>query len=227
MIKKTMITFSALAVVGSVALADDHHKKMEAHHKEMVAKMENIFKKQDLNRDGVVSHAEMTKKVEEAFLALDKNKDKMVDYNELPEKMEELAALLHGKEEAKLRAEMRQKMKDMHSQKVKKHQDMKKPDDKNGEGMKRHKVMKHREMKMPENRIDFIKFLDRNKDEKISMDEFMQPAIRRFKRADINGDGGITFDEMKQGMDNHMKRHMKVKERREKREERKLKRVRE
>lgn len=134
----------------------------------------------DQNKDGKVSHAEVMAKAKKDFAEFDKNNDGMIVLDELPMEM----PLREGHER------FLKKIKERHEQKVEK-------GDRHGMGRMSPEDM---EEKMRPTRMKFMARLDDNGDERLDLDEFAQPGIRRFKHADVNGDGTVTREEMEQTM---------------------------
>ena len=65
------------------------------------------------------------------------------------------------------------------------------------------------EVKRKPTRMRFMARLDNDGDELLSVDEFTAPMIKRFKRADADGDGAVTqaeFDEAKETMRRRFRR---------------------
>jgi Ca2+-binding EF-hand superfamily protein len=135
-----------------------------------------MFENLDTNKDGAVSHAEMMAKTKSDFAEFDKNNDGVILFDELPKEM----PLREGQER------FMKKIKERHEKKAE-----------NGKrrGMGR---MSPEEMenKMRPTRIKFMARLDTNGDERLDVDEFSKRSIRRFKKADANGDGTVTREEM-------------------------------
>ena len=124
------------------------------------------FEDADKNSDGIVSHDEMLASVQAKFSEFDKNGDGYIELAELPK---EMPVPEHMKERIeKRKAEMSDEQKERFEKK-----------------------MENREKRKP-SRIDFVARMDRDGDEKISLEEFSKRAVQHFKRADQNGDGEVS-----------------------------------
>lgn len=130
------------------------------------------FKALDGNRDGVVTHEEMMAEVHKKFGEFDKNRDGFLELSELPEQMpvpEKVAKRMEKRMEkmAKRHPEAAEEMKERMEDRFNRRR----------------------------TRINFIAKLDRDGDEKVSVEEFVSRKIKRFKKVDGNGDGSVTLAE--------------------------------
>jgi len=152
------------------------------------------FTEADSNKDGVVTHAEMMLQVEKKFNEFDKNRDGYLVLQELPKIMPI--------------AEHKKERMEKHKEKMK--QRMAKRDHKMPEGMSAEMENHFGERGKP-TRLRFVAKLDRDGDERVSLEEFTRKAARKFKRGDVNGDGSITLAELEKAKKHHMKKRFKEK----------------
>lgn len=151
--------------------------------------IEKRFKVADGNGDGVVTHEEMMAAVHKKFGKFDKNRDGYLELVELPKEM----PVPDGMEQR-----MKKRLKAM----TKKHPEL-------SAEMKEH--IEER-FKRKHRRLNFVAKLDYDGDERVSVGEFAKRQIKRFKKADQNGDGNVTLAEAKdvsKQMMRHMHRKMK------------------
>ncbi|MCJ9429196.1 EF-hand domain-containing protein [Kordiimonas marina] len=149
---------------------------------------ENIFKLMDTNNDGVITHDELMAHVQAKFASFDKNKDGFLVLDELPKEMPMPQGMKRGK-------------KRFHKgDRPSPCQDGDCPMGAEGRPP----------MKAP-TRMQFMARFDRNGDEKVSLEEFAEPAVRHFKRMDLNGDGKVTKDEAQEA---HKERFRKMRDHR-------------
>lgn len=140
------------------------------------------FQSADTNGDGTVTHQEMMAKVTERFGDFDKNGDGFLELNELPKNM----PMPEGLE-----------------QRVKKR--MEKMAKRNPEMSNEMKELMKERFSHRSRRMNFVAKLDRDGDERVSVDEFASRKIRQFKRADQNGDGNVTMAEVKDTLKDRMR----------------------
>ena len=138
-------------------------------------KPRGMFDQLDQDKNGIVSHAELMNEVRKNFAEFDRNGNGVIVLDELPEQMPLRGRGQHTLEKMKERFE--------------KHAE--KRGDKRGPRVSPEEI----EDRMRQSRIQFMAHLDRDENEQLDMTEFAAPMIKRFKRADINGDGSITADE--------------------------------
>ncbi|WP_262690478.1 EF-hand domain-containing protein [Kordiimonas aestuarii] len=130
------------------------------------------FKEADTNSNGVVTHDEMLSAVKVKFDQFDKDGDGYLTLSELPKEM----PVPEGMEKR-----MEKHLERMAKRAEKAGRDF---DEDQFEG--RYKPT----------RMRFIVKLDRDNDERVSLEEFSSRAVHMFKRADENGDGEVTRTEM-------------------------------
>ncbi|MEX0300696.1 MAG: hypothetical protein AB3N28_16595, partial [Kordiimonas sp.] len=63
-------------------------------------------------------------------------------------------------------------------------------------------------------RLTYVARLDKDGDERVSVDEFAGRKIKRFKQADQNGDGSVTLQELEEASDKMRRHHRKMKQKR-------------
>lgn len=134
------------------------------------------FKEADTDGNGVITYEEMMATVKTKFAKFDKNGDGYLELAELPKEMP-------------IPEHMEKRMK-RHMER------MEERAEDNGHDFDSEKMGD----KWKPTRIKFIARHDRDGDEKVSVDEFASGAVRHFKRADVNGNGEVTKDEIKEAM---------------------------
>ena len=176
---KTILIAVFAGVLSPVAMSSPDNGM---HGKEMKEKMLERFNAADADKNGVITHAEMMAKVSEKFGEFDKNKDGFLELEELPKIMP-----------------MREKH--MRMKHMGKHHENADPEKmaKKKEKMKKRWAKKH-------TRIKFIAKLDKDGDERVSLEEFARKKVEHFKRGDENGDGSVTLAEM-EAAGKHMRHH--------------------
>ena len=127
------------------------------------------FEEADKDKNGTVTHEEMMAKVQEKFGEFDKNGDGFIELTELPKEMPI--------------PERMQKRIEEHKKRLAK------------EGKELSDAKKKKWEKRKPTRIKFIAKMDKNGDEKVSVEEFGKKMVKHFKRADANGDGSVTREE--------------------------------
>jgi len=157
------------------------------------------FQQIDLNGNGVVTHDELMQEARKHFAEFDLDGNGTVLLNELPEKMP-----LPPRAERRL-AKQKEKMQS-------REQSGERGEKKRGPRMS----PEDRAEKMRPTRLKFMARMDKNGDEQLSLEEFSAPMIKRFKRADVNGDGGVTTAELEQSLEQrrHKQRRQMKKKRR-------------
>lgn len=191
--KKTTVVsiaavLSATAALGTAAKEPNH---LPEH-------IQQRFIEADSNKDGVVTHAEMMLQVEKRFNVFDKNRDGYLVLQELPKIM---PIPEHKKERMK-----------KHKEKMK--QRMAGRGHEMPEGMPEAMPAEMEERfgaRGKPTRLRFVAKLDRDGDERVSLEEFARKAARKFKRGDVNGDGSITLAELEETKKHHMKKRFKEK----------------
>lgn len=141
-------------------------------------KMKDRFKEVDSNNNGVITHAEMMARVQTEFAKFDKNRDGYLTLSELPK---EMPIPEHMKDRLEKRAD---RMKERLEERA----------DRMGQDFDEEAFEDRLEQRKP-TRIRFMARLDRDGDERVSVDEFSRRAVRMFKHADLNGNGEVTKDE--------------------------------
>jgi len=184
----------AAALTASVS-AENH--RVNPDEKNM---MQDRFNTADTNNDGLVSHDEAMARVKAKFDGLDSNGSGFLELAELPKEMPV--------------PEHMQRRMDRHKAKMKSHMENHKGDDAG-------KMQKHMRQRMGEHdmrqgklsRLKFVAKLDRDGDEKVSMEEFSVRAIKRFKHHDLDGDGNVSLAEIEKASKHRMmkKRHKEEK----------------
>jgi Ca2+-binding EF-hand superfamily protein len=138
-------------------------------------KMDDRFKEMDKNSNGIVSHAEMMAQVQARFAKLDKDGDGYLTLAELPK---EMPVPEHVKERMEKRADrMQEKMKERA--------------ERAGREFDEEAFEDRFENRKP-TRLRFVARLDRDGDERVSLEEFSTKAVRLFKHADQDGNGELT-----------------------------------
>jgi len=155
-------------------------------------KIKDRFKKHDSNGDGIVSHQEMKAQVQAKFDEYDQNRDGFVELNELPVTMPVPSHKSERRE--RRRSKMQEKMAER------------------GHEMPE-KFAEHMEQHGKPTRIKFIAKLDRDGDERVSVEEYMRKAIKHFKHRDVNGDGNVTLEEIETARSHRMAKRLKNKQR--------------
>lgn len=188
--KKLPIAATLTCVLSASLLAQDNTPKGPREH------AAEVFKQLDVNNDQIVTHEEMMQEARRKFAAFDQNKNGVITLGELPEKMPLPPRAERRIAKMKDRAEARQQ---------------------DGEPRRgRHMSPEERAEKMRPTRIKFMARMDKNGDEQVSLEEFVVPMVKRFKRGDIDGDGEITAAEFEQSLKqrHHKRRDKSKKERR-------------
>lgn len=135
------------------------------------------FQEADANKDGLITHQEVMITVEKKFSEFDKNGDRYLELSELPKVMS-----FPGMAQKRLERRLEKRM-----DKIAEHSGREEAD-----------VRAHIEerIKKKRSRLVFVARLDRDGDERISVEEFASRKIRHFKKADKNGDGSVTLQEL-------------------------------
>ena len=148
-------------------------------------KIQERFQKSDTDQTGIISHDEMMRGASEKFQEFDQNKDGYIELSELPKVMpipkKRLERIEKKRQKRQERAEAQGR----------------EPDD-------------VRPIRQP-TRLKFVARMDKNNDERLSLEEFAAHAIKRFKKSDVNGDGDVTLEEARQAIEQkmHKRRHSK------------------
>lgn len=138
------------------------------------------FEEADKDNNGIITHEEMMAKVQERFEEFDKNGDGFIELAELPKEMPIPERMQKRMEEHKKRLAE--------------------------EGKEIPEAKKKKWEKRKPTRIKFIAKMDKDGDEKVSVEEFGRKMVKHFKRADMNGDGSVTKEEAEKAMHKHGKK---------------------
>ena len=222
-IKSASILALAIAASGSFVQAKDKSGRNDEHK----VHVESMFVQHDGNKDGVIQKDEMIAAHADQFKQLDSNSDGFITLDEMPTSPKELKKLIGHK--------MHKMHKRMHEEKfvVKTIEDGVETvlvGDAAKKYMKEHEAVGEDHMfkevevevkrgkrhgkrhKGQMTRMKAMVKMDRNGDEKISLDEFTAKVSRHFKRKDANGDGSISMEEALKGKPHEKKRgHKKIK----------------
>lgn len=152
---------------------------------------QEAFRKLDLNANGVVTHSELMQEAQKKLAQFDQNQNGVIVLEELPEKMPLPARaerrLAHMKERAEAREQAGEAREHAGEER---------------RGRRGPKLsLEEREEKMRPTRIKFMARMDKDGDEQLTVEEIAVPMIKRFKRADVNGDGEVTQAEFEQSME--------------------------
>ena len=212
-IKSASILALAIAASGSFVQAKDKSERVDEHK----SHVESMFAKHDGNKDGMIQKDELIAAPVAQFKKLDSNSDGFIELDEMPTDPKELKKLI-GHEMHKRHKRHKRKHKEKFVVKtiedgvetvlegdaaknyMKKHEEV--GDDhrfkevevevtRGKKNKKRHKGQMTRMKAMVQ--------MDRNGDEKISLDEFTAKVSRHFKHKDTNGDGSISMEEALKG----------------------------
>lgn len=160
----------ALSLVGLMATSA---QAQPINIAEMKAEAKERFYALDTNNSGAVSHDELMAQAAKHFAEYDQDGNGILLLDELPLKMPLPPRAHHRIERLEKRAERR-----------------------GGEEGRAVVAEKVRD-KQP-SRMKFMARVDRDENEQLDLEEFATPMIKRYKQADINGDGTVTeaeFDE--------------------------------
>lgn len=165
-----------LAAFAVPAIALDYSEPKHGGPKQM-------FEQLDANKNGVVTHAEFMQHSAARFSEFDADADGFLTLQELPETMP-LPPV------AQKRMERRQER----MQKRMEHQGVDAD------------IAEIDETPERARRLRFMARLDKNGDERLSVEEFAAPPLKRFKFADVNGDGQVTESELNTAMSERAQR---------------------
>ena len=170
------IAVSTLALVATAAEAAPGDRKAE-----FKARAQERFQSLDQNKDGTLSHDELMAQAQSKFAEFDQDGNGVILLEELP-------VVMPLPERAERRLERMRENLDLRG----------------ASDAKRQRLEERAEKRRP-SRIKFMARLDQDANEQLDVEEFAAPMIKRYKRADINGDGSVTqseFDEaLEHGMD--------------------------
>ena len=150
----------------------------------------DAFQQLDLNANGVVTHNELMQEARKHFAEFDLDGNGTILLSELPDKMP-----LPPRAERRL-AKMQDKAQS-------RDQSGQRSETRRGPRMS----PEDRAEKMRPTRLKFMAKMDKNGDEQLNLEEFSAPIIKRFKRADVNGDGDVTTAELEQSMEQRRHKH--------------------
>lgn len=145
-----------------------------------------MFNQLDQNADGTVTHDELMVQIRARFDEFDTDRNGLLELAELPD-------VMPLPERAERRIE---KLRERFAERAARQ----------GEDFEPRITPEELEERMRPTRMKFIARLDKNGDEVVDIDEFGAPMFKRHKRADLNGDGSITFAELEEA---HKQRDMR------------------
>lgn len=175
--KTITIAVSTLALIGTAAEAAPGDRR--AAFKE---RAQERFQTIDQNKDGTLSHDELMAQAQVRFDEFDQDGNGIILLEELPVKMP-----LPGR--ASRRLERMQENLDL----------------KGASDEQRQRLEEKAEKRRP-TRVKFMARLDRDENEQLDVEEFAAPMIKRYKRADINGDGSVTQSEFDEALERGMRK---------------------
>ncbi len=184
--KKVTIAVSMISLLAASASAQPgNNANFRAAAKER-------FQTFDVNGDGVVSHDELMEDVSRKFAEFDQDGNGILLLEELPLKMPLPA---HAAERMARKQERMQRHRSRASE--------------NPEGAQPRLSSEEMAEKRRPSRMKFMAKLDRDENEQLDIDEFAAPMIKRYKRADINGDGAVSEAELDETLERgkHRMRH--------------------
>lgn len=147
------------------------------------------FQAYDINGDGVVSHEELMEDVGRKFAEFDQDGNGILLLDELPLKMPlppQAAERIARKQERMQRHRSRAL--------------------ENPESLQPRFSLEEMAEKRRPTRMKFMAKLDRDENEQLDIDEFAAPLIKRYKRADINGDGAVSEAELEESFERGLQR---------------------
>ncbi|WP_262695538.1 EF-hand domain-containing protein [Kordiimonas aquimaris] len=134
-----------------------------------------MFKQLDRDGNNVVTHEELLNEARQHFADFDHDGNQLIELAELPQEMP-----LRGPQKRRL-----ERVKDR----------MEKRAERRDESHEPRMTVEEVEDRMRHSRIQFMARMDRDEDEQLTVEEFAAPLIKRFKKADIDGDGNVTLEE--------------------------------
>ncbi len=149
------------------------------------------FNKADSNKDGQVTHEEMMSTIHKKFGEFDKNNDGYLELTELPKEMPVPRMMKEPMQE--------------HLKKMAK---------RSGKDEAEIQERIEARFKKKQSRLTYVARLDKDGDERVSVDEFAGRKIQRFKRADQDGDGSVTLEELEEASAKMRRHHGKMKKKR-------------
>ena len=176
--KITTIAVSTLALLSVAAEAQPGDRK--AAFKE---RAQERFQTIDQNQDGVLSHDELMAQAQTKFAEFDQDGNGIILLEELPVKMP-----LPGRAQRRIER-MQEKM------------------ESRGATDEQLSRLEERAEERRPTRVKFMARFDQDENEQLDVEEFAAPMIKRYKRADINGDGSVTQSEFDEALDRGMRKH--------------------
>lgn len=143
---------------------------------DMKAEAKERFLALDTNNSGAVSHDELMAQAAKRFAEYDRDGNGILLLDELPLKMPVPPRMQQRIERMKDRAERR------------------------GSEAGRNAIEARVYDRQP-TRMKFMAHVDRDENEQLDLEEFATPLIKRYKHADINGDGTVTESEFDEALE--------------------------
>ncbi|UTW56658.1 hypothetical protein [Kordiimonas sp. SCSIO 12610] len=179
------ISVAVCAIITAGVTAQDPAQKPSRQDRinAMREQIQATFLKLDSDSNGVVSHDEMMQTSAKRFSEFDADNNGFIALDELP-KLMPISDQQRARFErlARFRAD--------------------KP-----EGVEKNERI--RQNRQP-TRLKFVARLDRDNDEQLSLDEFAAPAVNRFKRHDVDGNGEVTLEEIETSIKKRFRKQRKA-----------------
>ncbi|GHF29761.1 hypothetical protein GCM10017044_26290 [Kordiimonas sediminis] len=173
----------------TLAVAAAYQPLSAQEHDKSGRSPEHLFEKFDADSDGRITHDEFLSGSRDRFTAFDANEDGYLVLEELPEQMpvseERKARRMEHKAERK--AKILKKLEENGVENPEEHFEKMRKERKGG-----------REGAHPEqrrSRMSFIGKMDKDGDERVSLEEFSSRHERMFSRMDADQDGAVTVEE--------------------------------
>ncbi|MBO6503259.1 MAG: hypothetical protein JJ850_15375 [Kordiimonadaceae bacterium] len=163
----------ALSLVGLMAASA---QAQPASLDDRKAEAKERFLALDTNNSGAVSHDELMAQAATRFSEYDRDGNGILLLEELPLKMPVPPRMQHRMDRMKDRAERR------------------------GGEAGRDAIEQRAHDRQP-TRMKFMAHMDRDENEQLDLEEFATPLIKRYKHADINGDGTVTESEFDEALE--------------------------
>ena len=180
--------FAALCSAVAISAAAQYPEAIsdkQSRAEKIEMKIQERFQKTDTDKNGIISHDEMIAGASEKFQEFDQNNDGYIELSELPK---EMSVPDHRRERIEKRLQKRQE-----------HAEAR------GESFEAKRLIRQ------PTRLKFVARMDQDNDERLSLEEFAAPAIKRFKHSDMNGDGEVTIEEAKQSVEQKMRKRFRGK----------------
>lgn len=161
----------ALSLIGLVAVSAE---AQPMKHEMRKAEAKERFLALDVNNNGEVSHDELMQQAVSRFAEFDQDGNGILLLEELPLKMPVPPQAQRRLERMKERFEAR------------------------GHAEEGPVPLEERFRDRQPTRMKFMARMDRDGNEQLTVEEFAAPLIKRYKRADINGDGTVTQAELEE-----------------------------